>query len=567
MNSKLINYCGDFALLSFLYLTTLFILTCIGFFIGIPITKLHFYVLTIIFIVLSFLYLKKQGKAISEIIFLYVIMFLTLAVSLLISLKVFDVSYDGQGYHQEALIQLYNGWNLFLDPIVDARHSIWISHYGKVSWIIGSIFYKLTGSIESAKFINIFVALPTIVYAYSVLSNLCKKKMLAIIISVILLINPVYTNQALTFYVDQLLYIGFIVIALSSIKLILLPKETSDYIILSTGVILLSNVKFTGLGYAGVLMLLFTFFVIKNNKLSLKKSKPIILHFLVTFIIAVFIGGFNPYLTNLKMGHPLYPLSGPNKVDIMTDNTPKYFRYDSTLVKFLKSYYGIPSDFGEDNTQMPWNNDINELKFKFKNSLKMSFVYDTRIGGFGPFTALFITFLLISSIYLIFKIKDNNRNIYLFTFLGVILTTLINPESWWARYVPQLWFLMCINTCLLFTLTIKKDKFKFLNNGIGIFMVLAIVINSYFPIKECIKYNLQETRNLNTFLSNLEQEAKGKTVKINFGDSPSELTKSWFTPTRIKLEKYNIDYEEAPVSVDTPGYRAFPNTTAVFIIE
>ena len=73
---------------------------------------------------------------------------------------------------------------------------------------------------------------------------------------------------------------------------------------------------------------------------------------------------------------------------------------------------------------------------------------------------------------------------------------------------------------------------------------------------------------MNTFLSTLQKQAEGKTVKINFGESPLELTKNWFTPVRIKLEKYNIQYEESKdIKLDTPDVQAFPNTTAIFIIE
>ena len=410
MVNKLTKYCNDFALLSFSYIITLFIFTCIGFFIGIPITIYHFYILSIIHIFINFAFFRRKKKTYKEIICLNISMFFLLAISIVLSMKFFDLSYDGQGYHQEAIIQLSNGWNPFLEPIVDSQHSIWISHYGKFTWIIGTIFYKLTSSIESAKAINIFIALPTLLYSFVVLYNAFNKKILAFILAILLLLNPVYTNQALTFYVDQLVYIGFVIAALSIFNLVQKNNNKDDYIILACSIIFISNVKFTGLGYAGVLAILFNMFIFIKNKFNIKSSMPLISYTAATFVITIIICGFNPYITNLKMGHPLYPLSGPNKVDIMTPNTPEYFRYDGTIKKFVKSYYGIPGSSGADSSDLIFNNNLENLKIKFKTGLDNSFIWDTRIGGFGPLTALFITFIFISSIYIFFNIK--NKKIY-----------------------------------------------------------------------------------------------------------------------------------------------------------
>lgn len=43
----------------------------------------------------------------------------------------YDLSWDGQAYHQEAVIQLRNGWNPFHDAPLKGIHSVWINHYAK----------------------------------------------------------------------------------------------------------------------------------------------------------------------------------------------------------------------------------------------------------------------------------------------------------------------------------------------------------------------------------------------------------------------------------------------------
>ena len=58
---------------------------------------------------------------------------------------VFDISYDGQTYHQEAIIQLSRGWNPFLEEISDlylveqTALEAAINFYPKAPWVIASV--------------------------------------------------------------------------------------------------------------------------------------------------------------------------------------------------------------------------------------------------------------------------------------------------------------------------------------------------------------------------------------------------------------------------------------------
>lgn len=549
------SFLKDFAITCFAYIAFLFLVTTLVFFLGISISSLHFYILTIAFILLNFIYFKGKKRNIKVIILNNILVFLNLAISLLIASLIIDASCDGQVYHQEALIQLANGWNPFKTPIINNPHSIWISHYGKLSWIVGAIFYAFTNSIETAKGLNLFLLLPTFSYAYTVIVSLNNKRKLSTIIAFIILLSPTAINQTFTSYVDGLVYITFVIILLAIVQLLKSDENKIDhYIILSSGILLLSNIKFTGLGYAGLLMLCYVIYKIYRYKLNFKTAKPLCTYFVSIFIVAVFITGFNPYITNLKMGHPFYPLSGPDKVDIMTNNTPEFIRDKNIVQKFIGANYGVPGIFNE--KQLIWQNSPEELASKFIQGLELSYAYDLAVGGFGPLTSVFITFIFISSIYLLFKLRNEQKTLYKFILIAIGLTIIINPECWWARYVPQIWLLLCMNIFFLFTI-ISDKKYNF-NKILGSLMIVFVILSSSFPLYTSLSLGYKTTQRANKFYEALRQEAEGKTVKVNWG---------WYNSTRIKFMKNNINYEEADINADTPNVKPIELTNGYYIIE
>ena len=66
--------------------------------------------------------------------------------------------------------------------------------------------------------------------------------------------------------------------------------------------------------------------------------------------------------------------------------------------------------------------------------------HDTRVAGFGP---LFSAVLILSVAVAVLVISDRSRSrvsTLLLLFGGALLLCLAMPESWWARYVPELWW-------------------------------------------------------------------------------------------------------------------------------
>ena len=87
-----------------------------------------------------------------------------LAVWAFVCYSVFDWSYDGMYYHKQAIITLADGWNPlrmssedfnWLNGTMDL--SLWLDNYPKGIWICSAAVYALTGFLETAKSVNIFI--------------------------------------------------------------------------------------------------------------------------------------------------------------------------------------------------------------------------------------------------------------------------------------------------------------------------------------------------------------------------------------------------------------------------
>lgn len=80
-----------------------------------------------------------------------------------LSCQFFDLPYDGQIYHQEAVITLAAGWNPVTEILTDDRANtyIYINHYARGPWVYEAVIYYFSGLIEASKLFNIALSLRT----------------------------------------------------------------------------------------------------------------------------------------------------------------------------------------------------------------------------------------------------------------------------------------------------------------------------------------------------------------------------------------------------------------------
>ncbi|SEA62936.1 hypothetical protein [Pedobacter hartonius] len=467
-----------------------------------------------------------------------------IVISILVSGHFFDVSDDGQQYHQEAVIQLSQGWNPyhtvlggsamdFLKNVTDGWdpykmgldyktiYLIWINHYAKGTEFIQAGIYVMTGHIETGKAVNIILMFAGLLLTLSLLlPKLPPFK--AWMTALLLTCNPIAIAQVLTFCVDGVLTSIFLIF-IASVILAVKEKHWMHYLLVVLVVILAFGVKFTAVVYIVILMAAAICWLLLNKEL--KNHKKLIINFAIASILGVLVG-FNPYITNtIKEGNPFYPLMGPKKVDILSANIPPTFLERSTAERFFVSLFSHTDNTSVGGVQ----HDPPVLKVPFtlnKGDIR-TFWVDTRVAGFGPWFSGILILSVVLLFILMLKCYRNRRfKDILFIFMALVFTVAIMPESWWARYIPQLWFIPIL--LLLATELFLPDQYRLLKRAVYI----TLVVNVGFTFVIIIQ-NLVITSQITQQLAILK--ASGRTIIVDFGESP---------PLRIRLEEQGIPYVE-----------------------
>ena len=477
------------------------------------------------------------------------IFYVSLFSCIAISGSFFDISWDGQTYHQGTIIRLANGWNpVYSDVPGEIPDSIWINHYSKGAEINAAALSKVTGDMEECKVINLLLIITTFLIACAtiILTSGFTKLRFALALGFLISMNPVSICQSLNFYVD-----GQLASAASCLLcLILLLSKRIDILVLISlisTIIIIINIKFLGIIYALIfsLGLLYWIFVYQKEKLVLI-SKCLFLSFLVGSLIV----GYNPYVTNtIDHGNPLYPILGSN-VDIITYNKPVSFLNMNPIENFFSSIFSYPT--------AGVNAAESKIPFVFSLEDFDAFRYpDVRISGFGPLFsgAIILSLFNLFGILVITKrckiLKNSDISIKLLIFVLIIISVLINPESWWARYVPQLWLIPIFS--LLF---LPHTKNKLLNYS-SCFLILILFINVIMISSVYLNYQILGTENLNKQFDDLSS-LNDKEIKVDFNE---------FNSNRIRLIERGIKYDEVQQLNSSLSFELFNSNTQVYVLD
>ncbi|MFA5906306.1 MAG: hypothetical protein WC836_20430 [Desulfobacula sp.] len=487
----------------------------------------------------KFLLYKKEGRefSIKTVIFMEAA-YLALFVIIVAGASFFyDTTYDGRAYHQEGIILLADGYNPVYEQLDENKvlHALWINHYPKAAEIVSAALYSFTGNIETGKAFHILFIFSNILMGTGLFLRWGKLSYkTGAVFSLIMGLNPVAVCQSLTYYVDGQQW-SLLLAASYLMMLYILEKKQTWNMMLAWVVISLVNIKFTALVYAVMTAGVYGFFLLLTaTKKEFRKSLAITG---ISFVIAVFCVGFNPYVTNtLIKGHPFYPIYGENKVDIITGNAPDEFKGKNRFEKFYLSFLGRTG-----NVMSWWSDEKIVLKIPFtfdREEIKALSGCDIRVAGFGPF---FSGICLVSAfIYFLHKLGrfkkqagtgGYRRIIGSVNLIDVLLfcvaaSVVINPEPWWARYVPQVWVIPVLMT-LSVMITDNKKK------GLTLVPVSLFVVSILLTVWIYIGSNMADTSALNHELA-LLSEIKG-TIEVYFEN---------FRSDRLKLIKKGIAYRE-----------------------
>jgi len=256
----------------------------------------------------------------------------------------------------------------------------------------------------------------------------------------------------------------------------------------------------------------------------------------VGILLGVGLVGFNPYITNTM--YKSWP-SVQNTIAIEV-NTPENMRDKNSIVKLGMSIFARTQSY------------IEPVKIKlpfriYKQEFQELVAVDTRAGGFGP---LFSGVLLISALAFAFGLFSKPENpekafskeiiLWLLGILGISI--LVNPESWWARYAPQIWLIpiLCV---IMYELNHSQSKLRMIFGKLVLFLVclnLILVVSGHYY------YYLPENQRVHEQLQNLSLQNQPTLVEFGI-----------FIGNKMRFDDLGIRYLErnnlnCPIDLSIP---------------
>lgn len=527
--------------------TLIFISSVTLFWLQVPIfpTILYILILALAFYLLKYIFLIH-----------YIAFFFTLMIvsfSLILSNQLYDFSWDGQWYHQPAIMALASGWNPFSHHFLSDWNSnfaenitseIYINHYAKSSWIIQSIIFKVTNSFESAKALSLLYAFATFFISFSFLIKIESIKIFTkVLIATFITLNPVFICQISTFYVDGQMFF-LIAILIISLSAIVIYEDNRFIIPLFASSILLINIKFTGLVYTASFFFIGLTFLIYLKR---KTTKNFLFLSILVMLFGTLYLGYQPYITNIIYEkNPFYPAIKNDGSTILDMQASKDFLQKNRLEKLFLS------TFSKSQTTIP---DIPELKIPFTIQKQELWTYtngdSVRVGGFGPLFGSILLMLLITLITLViinYEFSIEKIRAICFILILISCSSLLNPEAWWARHTPQIWLIVIV---LLGTLVSESRKIPVF---IGKISIIIIAINILIVSAYNIPNEFEKTAQYHNQMRMLKNMSKNRQLEIIFTENNKAVDKR-------RLEFFGVKFRESSnIDCVNPMLIGFPES-------
>lgn len=422
-----------------------------------------------------------------------------IALSVVISGILCDGSYDGNFYHQETVALLAQGWNPYDMADLQMTETLWVRHYAIGIEMIASTIVTLTGSLEAGKAANLILTVSALGMVYAFLRRISTvKKRTTILASVAIIGSPVVICQMTTYYIDWTKYI-FDVILLLSIYGLAKRWNKLDALTAAAVIVLAVATKFNVWFEACLIIALACvwFAATRQWRTAFKLAG--------LGLASVIVGAalcYHPYYHNYLIGgHIFYPLMGDNPDDIMTENTPTIFCH-GRIVDFFRSMLSV--------------------------SLPSA---DEREGGFGPLMAP----MLIVSGWIVLKLRRSVNPAWIYALTATLLSCFIFEQSWWARYICQLWLVPAIALALALT----DNSLRWLRNVLLAMMLVTAAVS--------IAFTGYLTARITIYRHHLYETARESSPTLCVGVLPQTI---------MHLRQHGIECKNIPATEIPEAYRS-----------
>jgi hypothetical protein len=438
----------------------------------------------------------------------------------------YDYSWDGLFYHQEAIIRLSQGWNpLSTDAAgfgtgLAPNVNIFLDHYPKAFWLVNACTFKTFGLIEVGKLFNLTIWAAAACQVFAVLLRLTPLTIRnSFLIALLAAFNPVTIVQMSGFLTDGWMAGLFTILVVSLGEYIVRPGWRSCWTAVPAAILMI-NLKFTGLVYA-VLVVGFAI----GAALFLKKYRAglrlaVVLG--VTGIVSVVVLGYSPYVRNVREhGELFFPLRGEKPLDIMTAVRPANFADEDRLTRFVVGNFSR-----SEHVRTPQSTTA-KVPFMIFPSEFLAWRADPEAGGFGPW---FSGLLICSAVAVVLLLKNlrlgEMAGLALFCGGCVLATVFVHTEGWYARYAPQTWLLpLLLLVCLL-------NGSKVLHHRLAKLMIWLLVGNVIFICTAWAGWNFMYGSRIRQCLH--EMAASPQPVSVELGQ---------FQSLRERLSEARIRFE------------------------
>jgi hypothetical protein len=346
-----------------------------------------------------------------------------------------DNGFDAQSYHLPSVLRLLAGWK----PSVERTDLILSNSYPSGMWTMLGGFDAIFG-FESGRAIVPLLMIAAFLASWNLFLRVGFSGTQSFAVSLLLVANPVALSQSLSAFPDGVLY-ELALILICALMSMLEDLSLKPALLAGAALILVCNIKLTGLYFAAFAIavwcgLVVLRVVVGREPMSLRRGQIALLA--AAGLIAVGFVGWRPYMTNLIDHHALlYPPASelgyqPGSASQVPSNLDGAGR-----AKKLAALLFARTDM--DGGPVSW-----KIPGTFaRPELRMA--TDTRDGGFGPFFGA-AAVLAFGSLALALLFRTRPKSVLDFRLEALIglavfalVTTVLFPEPWWARFVPFAW--------------------------------------------------------------------------------------------------------------------------------
>lgn len=354
------------------------------------------------------------------------------------SALIYDLSFDGQWYHFEAVNALAHGWNPIWRPdtISDGARitTPWAHHYPLGAYVSAAMQLAAGLPAEATKSHGLIVNAALLLAAGGAGLRFGLTRLGAGALAVLAALNPISLTQLFTRMPDGTMGVCLALTAIFAAVWIHRPAWWAA-LGAALSLTLALNLKFTAVPLGVVLCGMIVVAAWRARGWDAARRLGGVL--LATGGVAIMVLGAHPYVTNtLRAGHPFHPAMGPEKWDLTVENWPPSFVGLSPIQRLARSYFG-PTASGFEPEPRPFKIPLTVSRDEIWNAGESG----VRLGGFGP---LFSGALLIGLGVAVVAASSGGRPPAVMWLLsaagGVLVLTLMIPDGWWARYTPYAWW-------------------------------------------------------------------------------------------------------------------------------